>query len=140
MAQPIAYCIICNAMLRHSLAKYCRRCGNIMGRFETHGKADVAARVKALQNSWDKENEYFRCHYSGIRLVDDNYKDPRYVTFDYLTPLKGGELVITASIISDMKSDMSADEFKTIINQLAKHFEDGAEVDENIFKLKHYQK
>jgi hypothetical protein len=140
MVQTIAKCIICDAVLRHSLAKYCRRCGNIMERVEPRGKADIAARVKALKDSWDQESECFRCHYSGIQLVDDKPKDPRYITFDHLSPRKEGEQVITASLIKDMKSDMSVEEFKIIINQLAKHFEDGTPVDETIFKVKHYQR
>jgi hypothetical protein len=135
-----AKCVICDDILRNSLAKYCRRCGNIMGRVDTRGKADVAARVKALQKSWDKESECFRCHYSGIQLVDDNPKDPRYITFDHLTPAKVGDLVSTAAIINDMKSDMSIDEFKTIIKQLAEHFNSGAPVDESIFNLRHYRR
>jgi hypothetical protein len=139
MSQP-AKCVVCDDILRNSLAKYCRRCGNIIRRVDTRGKADVAARIKALQKSWDKESESFRCFYSGIRLVDDNPKHPRYITFDHLTPRKEGEPVMTAAIIYDMKSDLSVDEFKTIINQLARHFEDGALVDEDIFNLKHYKR
>ena len=136
----IAKCVVCDAVLRHSLAKYCTRCGNILGKVESRGKVDIAPRVKALRDSWDKESESFRCHYCGIQLVDNNPRDPRYITFDHLTPRKEGELVITAAIIKDMKSDLSADEFETIVNQLAKHFEDGSEVEEKIFKLKHYKR
>jgi len=110
-----------------------------MARVETHGKAEVAACVQALRKAWDKDSECFRCYYSGIRLVEDNYKDPRYITFDRLIMEKDADLVITASIIKDMKSDMSSDEFKTIINQLAKHFEDGTAVDETIFKIKYWR-
>jgi hypothetical protein len=137
---PVTRCVICDETLRHALAKYCRRCGNIIDRVETHGKADIASLVKALQNSWDAESDCFRCYYSGIRLVDANPRDPRYVTFDRLTPRKEGDLVITASLIHDMKTGLSLDEFKTIVNQLAKHFENGLEVDEDIFKLKYYQR
>jgi hypothetical protein len=134
----IAKCVICDTILRHSLAKYCTRCKNIMARVETRGKADIAAREKALKDSWDKESECFRCHYSGIQLRDNNPRDPRYVTFDHLIPRREGELVITAAIINDMKSDMSVEEFKEIVCQLAKHFKDGTQIEETIFKLKHY--
>jgi len=136
----ISKCVICDTVLRHSLARYCTTCKNIIGRVENRGKADIAAREKALKDAWDKESECFRCHYSGIQLVDNNPRDPRYITFDHITPRREGEQVITAAVISDMKSDMSLDEFKEIVCQLAKHFEDGAPVDETIFKLKHYRR
>jgi hypothetical protein len=139
MNQP-GKCVICGETLRHYLARYCLRCKRIMERVETRGKADTAARVKALQDSWDKESGCFRCHYSGIQLVEGNPNDPRYITFDHVTPRKEGRLVMTASLINDMKTDMSVDEFRTIINQLAKHFEDGTPVEETIFELKHYKR
>ena len=140
MGQPISNCIICDAVLRHSLAKYCRRCGNIMQRIESGGKADIEARVKVLQKAWDADNEAFRCHYSGIRLVDDDPKDPRYITFDYVNPLRNGELVVTAALIRHMKLYITTDEFTAIISQLAKHFADGTEVDEGVFRLKYYRR
>jgi hypothetical protein len=132
----ISKCVICDMVLRHSLAKYCTRCKNIMARVENRGKVDIAAQIKALKNSWDAESECFRCHYSGIQLMDNNPRDPRYLTFDYLIPRREGEPVITAAIIHDMKSDMSVDEFKEIVCQLANHFKDGTPAEETIFKLK----
>ncbi len=139
MAQPVSNCIICDAVLRHALAKYCRRCGNILQKIESAGKADIEARTKVLQKAWDAENECFRCHYSGIMLVDNDHRDPRYITFDYTSPGKGAEMVITAALIKIMKQDMSANGFKDIITQLARHFSDGSAVDENIFKEKNYR-
>ncbi len=139
MAQPVSKCVICDAILRNSLGKHCRRCGNILERVGTHGKADEAVRVRALQSAWDAESECFRCHYSGIKLVDDNPKDPRYITFDN-SPVKVGELIIIAALIYDMKSDLPLDEFKTIVIQLGQHFADGKPVDETIFKLKHHKR
>lgn len=136
MGQPVSKCVICDAILRNSLGKYCRRCGNILERVGTHGKADEAVRVKALQTAWDAESDCFRCHYSGIRLVDDNPRDPRYITFDN-SPAREGELIITASLIYDMKVTLTIDEFKTIVIQLGQYFADGTPVDETIFKLKH---
>jgi hypothetical protein len=111
-----------------------------MGRVDTRGKVDINARVEALHKSWDKQAHCFRCHYSGIRLIDDNPKDPRYLTFDHLTPGNQQELVITTALINDIKSHMSVREFKTIISQLAKHFEGTYNVDEGIFNLCHYKR
>jgi hypothetical protein len=137
---PVSKCVVCDTVLRHSLARYCTTCKNILGRVESRGKADNAVREKALKNAWDKESECFRCHYSGIPLVDNNPDDPRYVTFDHLIPRKEGELVVAAAIICDMKSNMSEDEFRDIVCQLAKHFENGTQIDETVFKVKHYRR
>ena len=136
---PVSKCIICDDVLRNSLATYCRRCGNIMGRVETREKAELAARVTALRKAWDKEDKCFRCYYSGIRLNDDNVRDPRYITFDLTALRKGAVLVVTAALIDEMKADLTEDEFKTIISQLGQHFTANSPVDETIFQLEHYK-
>jgi hypothetical protein len=139
MAAPVSKCIICDDVLRNYLAKYCRRCANIMARVGTRGKAETAAQVAALRKAWDKEDECFRCYYSGIRLNDDNPRDPRYVTFDLTALEKGADLVVTAALIHEMKGNLSEEEFKEIVRQLAKHFIIGETVDEGVFKVEHYR-
>ena len=135
MAQPISKCIICDSILRNFLGKYCRRCGNILERAGTHGKAEESVRTKALKNAWEAQSECFRCYYSGIKLVDDNPRDPRYITFANSPDLEG-ELIAIASLIQEMKSDLTLDEFKAIVIQLGRHFAEGLPVEESIFKAK----
>jgi hypothetical protein len=135
MAQPISKCVICDDILRNSLGKYCRRCGNILERVGTRGKIEETSRVKALKNAWDTESECFRCYYSGIKLADDNPRDPRYITFDNSLEQEC-ELIVVGSLIYDMKSGLPLDEFKAIVIQLGRHFADGSPVDEIIFKAK----
>jgi len=109
-------CVICNDKI-HFLAKYCKRCRRLIDRVDMRRKTNREARVQALKKAWNGEN--FRCHYSDIKLVEDNSKDPRYLTFDHRTPRNEQDIVITASIINDMKSDMDEDEFKAVVLQLA---------------------
>jgi hypothetical protein len=130
-------CPICGSPLHHPLASYCKRCKRLVNRVNIRKKPDKEARVRALCEAWDGEG--FRCHYSGIRLVEDNPKDPRYLTFDHLTPGDEYNIVVTAALINDMKSDMAEDEFKAMVIQLARRFE-GGKFDKNIFNLKHWKR
>jgi len=93
--------------------------------------------MQALKRAWDGEG--FRCYYSGIRLVEDNPKDPRYLTFDHRTPRQESDVVVAAAVLNDMKSDMTEDEFKAMIIQLASRFK-GGRFDENVFNLEYFRR
>jgi len=94
-------CIVCGCELNNPLALYCTRCKGILYRIDTRRKHNRKARIRALQQAWDGES--FRCFYTGVKLVEDNSKDPRYLTFDHLIPRKEDEIVIAAAAINDMK-------------------------------------
>lgn len=129
-------CEICGAFT-HPLAHYCKRCKKLIDRVDVRRKPDKKARVKALKQAWD--GECFRCRYSGIRLVEDDCKNPCYITFDHRVPRQENDIVVTAAVLNDMKSDMDEDEFKAVILQLSRYFE-GNSFDENVFKLKHWRR
>ena len=74
-----------------------------------------------------------------MALVEDNPKDPRYVTFDHRTPRKEGDIVLAAAAINDMKSDMSEREFRSMVAQLAERFSGGM-FEEKAFKLKFWKR
>jgi hypothetical protein len=130
-------CEICDRAVHHPMASFCRRCKKLLDRTNPRQKPNRNARVKALKEAWDGQG--FRCYYTGIKLVEDNSKDPRYLTFDHIIPRKQGNIVIAASAINDMKSDMSSDEFRRMVITLANHF-NGSDFDENAFKLKHWKR
>ncbi len=100
-------------------------------------KSDKKARENALKQSWD--GTHFKCFYSGINLVEDNPKDPRYITFDHKTPRKEDDIVMVAAVINDMKSDMSDSEFRAMVNQLSNRFHD-MRFDSNVFNLKYWKR
>lgn len=130
-------CPICKSILHHPLATYCKRCKKLIHRVDIRAQPDKAARIEALKKAWD--GECFRCYFTGIKLNEDDWKDPRYITFDHLTPRKEDKIVIIAAAINDMKSDMSDSEFRKMILELAKTF-NGGEFDESAFKLEHWKR
>jgi hypothetical protein len=119
----------------HPLAYCCKRCKKIIDRVDVRRKINKKARLQALKESWD--GEYFRCYYSGVRLIEDNPKDPRYITFDHRTPRQESDIVIASAVLNDMKPDMAEDEFRAMIIQLANSFT-GKMIDESVFNLKHW--
>lgn len=138
-------CQVCGNA-KYPTALCCKRCRKIIDR---HGprrkrgdavrKPNIKARLRALKQAWDGEG--FRCYYSKIRLIEDkeNSKDPRYLTFDHRTPRRESDVVVAASVINDMKSDMTESEFKKMVIQLASRFE-GGPFDERVFNLKHWKR
>lgn len=130
-------CPICGSPLHHPLAYYCRRCKRLIDRVDIRRKRDKSARERALKEAWDGQG--FRCYYTGIRLVENNPKDPRYLTFDHRIPRQEHDVVVAAAAINDMKSDMSDDEFRAMVIQLANRFK-GEGFDETVFNLKHWKR
>lgn len=109
----------------------------MIDRVDMRKKPNRQARVKALKDSWKDNN--FLCHYTGIPLNETNHKNPLYLTFDHRTPRDENDIVVTMACINDMKSDMSEEEFKTVVIELAKCFE-GKKFNKEILKLKHWKR
>ena len=129
-------CQVCGVSI-HRAAYCCKRCKKLIDRVDTRRKPNREARLWALKQAWDGEG--FRCYYSGIRLIENNSKDPRYLTFDHRTPRQEGDVVVAAAAINDMKSDMTEEEFKRMIILLANHF-NGGSFDKGAFDLKHWKR
>ena len=129
-------CEICGCII-HPQAYCCKRCKKLIDRVDIRRKPDKVARKQALKQAWDGEG--FRCYYSGVRLIEDNSKDPRYLTFDHRTPRQESNIVVVAAVLNDMKSDMTEDEFKAMVSQLASRFKGGT-FDESVFNLKHWKR
>jgi hypothetical protein len=125
------YCIICKVEI-HPFAYCCKRCKKLVDRVDMRRKPDKQARIRALQQAWDGNS--FRCYFTHITLIEDDRTDPRYLTFDHRIPRKEDDIVIVSALINDMKSDMTEDEFKNMVCQLADHFR-GEDFDESAFKL-----
>lgn len=150
MAQPLgrawyplgkrmgSQCDICEQPTHHPVAVYCKRCRKLLDRVDMRGAPRTEARVEALKDAWDGEIKKFRCHYSYIPLVEGNPKDPRYLTFDHRTPGDEQDIVVSAAVINNMKSDMCEDEFWAMIRALADS--GGQPVSENLFRLRHWRR
>ena len=118
------------------LPVYCGLCKGIIDKGKKRKiKKDICE--QALINAWD--GNAFRCYYSNTPLETTNSKNPRYRTFDHRTPRDKQDIVLAASLINDMKSDMTEQEFKKIIIELAKRFQ-GGHFDDKALDLLYYKR
>jgi hypothetical protein len=131
-------CDICGAE-KHPRAYACRRCMGILNRVETRRDAAGAlrrfnrdARRGALHDSW--HNGAFHCYYSGVALIDDpsRWRDHRYLVFEHRTPGDETSVVVTCALINRMKTDLTEEQFRTMITELARVF-GGGTFDERAF-------
>lgn len=130
-------CVVCECKLDNPHARYCDLCRKIVSRIDTRGKHNREARIRALKQSWDGRS--FRCYYTGVKLVVDDHKDPRYLTFDHCIPRQEDDIVVVAAAINDMKTDMSDREFRKMVLQLANKLS-GGEFDARVFKLRYWKR
>lgn len=131
-----AECKVCKSVV-HPLAQVCKRCKKLVDRVDTRRKANKLARVAALKSAWDGEG--FRCRYSGVRLVENDHRSPRYLTFDHRTPREEDDVVVACACLNDMKSDLTEGEFRAVVMQLASRFQ-GGPFDERVLNLKHWKR
>jgi len=90
---------------------YCPRCRKFIFRKPNH-----KARAAALMEAWDPIHRCFCCWYTGIRLNEENPFSRRYLTFDHVVPGDDSRLVACCRLINEMKSDLTWDEFFTLIS------------------------
>jgi len=88
-------CRVCGENV-HPQAQLCKRCRKLVDRADMRRRPDKEARIRTLRQAWDGQG--FRCYFTGIRLVEDNPRDPRYLTFDHRTPRREDDLVVTAAL------------------------------------------
>jgi len=127
-SKPCEVCQILTA--RGPLARLCQRCDRIAKRVDPRHTGNRNARIRALKNSWD--GQVFRCFYSGVSLVENDSGHPRYITLDHRTPRNEEDIVISSSLINDMKTYMNEEAFKEIVIALARHFEGGPALGDEI--------
>jgi hypothetical protein len=89
---------------------YCPRCRHFIFRKPNH-----RSRAAALMEAWDPVHRCFRCWYTGIRLNEENPFSRRYLTFDHVVPGDDSRLVVSCRLINEMKSDLTWDEFFTVV-------------------------
>lgn len=131
-------CAVCGAE-RHPRASVCTRCKRILDRIEIRRNAsgaprqvDKAARLRALQEAW--RGGSFRCFYTGIALIDDfqRWRDHRCLVFEHRIPGDEASVVVTCALVNRMKTDLTEEQFKNMVRELARVF-DGGTFDEGAF-------
>jgi len=102
---------------------YCPRCR----KFITKG-CDNATRLEALKVAWNAEQDGFLCHYTGMRLEENNVNDPWYLVFDHLVP--GQKKLAAAGFwVNDMKGVLSDAGFGKAVAEFARHIRTGEPFD-----------
>ena len=123
--EEASHCEVCGATIALR-AKRCVRCNKFVNRRRAGTKPQKAVRVEALKRSWRSEDQRFHCHYTDAALDEEDPHSPRYLAFDHRTPREESDIVVTMQLINDMKSDLSEDEFRTVVKALAQRFDGGA--------------
>jgi len=113
-------------------ASYCPRCRKFIFR-----KPEHKARAAAMKLAWSEEQDAFLCHYTGVKLDESDQKSRWYLNFDHVIPGKKGKLVVCAALINDMKSDMSSEEFTTVIRAFSSYKRTG-KFDKATVQLKYW--
>jgi hypothetical protein len=129
-------CVVCGAE-KHPQAYACKRCKRILDRLAIDASGasrpfDRPARLRALQNSW--HGGAFHCFYTGIVLIEDGHRwrDHRYLVFEHRIPGDEASVVVASALVNRMKTDLTEEQFKAMVNELAKVFAGGT-FDEQVF-------
>lgn len=110
-------CCICGRPVFNVRSKYCLRCSRFAHRLELKGFA-----LKTVAAIWDYVRKYgYVCYFTGLLLDMGNDRSPWYCDFNCLTPHDPSKVVLSCSLISEMKSDLSEKEFWYYIRQLANY-------------------
>ena len=85
-----------------------------------------------MQESW--RDGAFHCSYTGVPLVHDGSRsrDHRYLVFDHGTPGDEASVVVTCALVNRMKTDLTEEQFRAVVIELAKVFTGGT-FDERAF-------
>jgi hypothetical protein len=84
--------------------------------------AGSAARTEALRRAWDSELQRFACYYSGAPLDEEDFKSAWYLSFDHRTPGDEADLVVCAQLVNHFKSNLTEEELRRLVIQLAERF------------------
>ena len=115
-------CRICGRKVYSDHSCFCLRCFKFSRRMNQRGIHALA--VKAI---WEYVRKYgFVCYYTGTALVMDNPQSPYYFVFDHRIPGDDRTVVLTFTLLNEMKSDMTDKEFRYFVHQLDKCFQTGA--------------
>ena len=115
---PLKYrtCAVCRRPTVSPWSPYCARC-----RGHLHDRPENAKRRRALVAAYDPDLDGFRCCYSGAPLEEVDQSDPFYLYFDHKVPRRSSGLVACGAVINAMKSELSAEEFRKAVRELARH-------------------
>ena len=109
-------CCICGKRILggYNHTEYCPTCSRFAIRM-----AAKKLPGKTVESIWGYVRQYgYVCYYTGMPLDMTDPHSPWYCVFDHWIPNNDKKVVITSSLINDMKSDLSEKEFWYYIEQL----------------------
>jgi hypothetical protein len=127
------YCHICKNVVPPRFT-YCPRCHKHFDK-----RHETLAHVLALIAAWDPIRNGFVCFYTGVILDENDPSSPWYLTFDHKIPGKKGDLVVCAAWVNSMKNQLSDEEFKAIIIELARCREAGEPFNLAVAQFKYWR-
>lgn len=116
----------------------CVRCRPIMGRPETRkgpegrGRVvDKQARLRAMKNQFDSTIDGYRCYFTNepLELAAGTRRSAEWA---HLTAGDESSVVLACKLINRMQTDLTEQEFETLVKALARRFE-GEPFDESAF-------
>jgi len=108
-------CHLCDRPLSNNKTKYCPQCSSFAPRlYRLPHKAAKAVRKYIRKHG-------YVCYYTGMLLDLRDPHSPWYCVFDHWRPHDPHKIVLTSSLLNDMKSDLTESEFWSMIRQLAAH-------------------
>ena len=105
---------------------YCPRCRKFV-----FGKYEHRARREAFKRSWSPKRDGFICEYTGVKLEENDTKDPWYISVDHRFPGKKGNLAVSARFVNTIKGTLTAERFPKVMEALVRHLE-GEPFDESL--------
>ena len=107
-------CYICSKPVYSNHSMYCPICRQFAVRMS-------AKRLppSTIEDIWNYVRRYgYVCYYTGMSLDMENRKSPWYGVLDHWIPQNSKKVVLTSSLINEMKSDLTEKEFWYYIKQL----------------------
>jgi len=88
--------------------------------------------------AYDPVSDTFLCHYTGLPVDLKDPGSPWYLNYDHVIPGDENRLVVAANFVNVMKSELSEDEFRAVIIELAHHFDTGEPFDMGVCAFKYW--
>ncbi len=115
--KPTKKCRICGKKVFSSQSIYCRTCSDFEHRMDVKRFSPEAK--KAIRNYVRKY--YYTCHFTGMPLDMKDDTGPWYCTFNHLIPGDPRKIVLTSSLLNEMKEDKTIKELWYYVLQLDDH-------------------
>ncbi len=124
-------CCVCRGKTRPN-HRYCDRCYSFI-----RGDDDKLKRRAALRDAYDEDHDGFRCKWSNVLLEERDLASPFHLCFDHLYPVRTSTLVVSSELFNSMKSQLTPQEFRIAIKELAAH-RCGKQFDRDILKFRYW--